>query len=172
MLLAWMYDLGTLLLALAVTGTVAVVWMLARTEWGRVDLRTGDAVIAVALALGVGPAWTAWQWLRLWDEDGTAGHARMRVAPLDRTARAQSSGRARRALWLALHPVSLPFWAWTTFICFVTGSSVFAAVAIVPLTATLLVGLLTAVSLVTLLVRPLAWPLHLWIARASFGGRR
>jgi hypothetical protein len=153
----WAYDLATLLIALLASSLVALAWMLGRTAWGRIDLGAVDAIIALALGISAGPAWTVWHWSRLW-EAGTSGESAL-----------SPSGRG---IWLASHPVSLPFWLWTTFICFATGVSVLAAAAVVLLTVTLVVGGLAAVSLVILLVRPGAWPLHLWIARASSGRRQ
>ncbi len=172
LLLAWTYDLVTLLAATAGGSVLAIAWMLVRTDRGRFDLAAGDAVIALALTAAAGPAWTAWQWLRLWDEGVTFGHARARFAASEDSTGPSSQYGRRQALALALHPVSLPLWAWLTAACFASGAGVLIAFAIVPLAVALLVGLLTVLSLVLLLVRPAGRPLHVWIARASFGGGR
>jgi hypothetical protein len=149
LMLAWTYDIATLLVAYTGAGLFAVAWMLMRTDRGRFDLGVADAVFAFALVAAVGPAWTAWQWLRLWDEGVTAGHARAGLRPSStvRSSSQRQSG-ARRAVWLTLHPASLPLWAWTTATLFATGGSLFIVVAAVPLVVTMLVGLLALGSLV------------------------
>jgi hypothetical protein len=73
---------------------------------------------------------------------------------------------------LALHPVSLPLWAWLAAVLTATGASPFIFASSVPLTAVLATALLAVISFITVLVRPSLPPLHVWIARASFGGRR
>lgn len=170
LLLAWTYDLVTLLAATAGGSVLAIAWMLARTDRGRFDLAVGDAVIALALTAAAGPAWTAWQWLRLSDEGVTFGHARFAASEI--SARPSAQRGRRRALVLALHPVSLPLWVWLTAACFASGAGALIALAIIPLAVTLLVGLLMMGSLALLLIRPAALPLHMWIARATFGVRR
>ena len=174
LLLAWASALATLLLALAAGSLLATIWMLARTEWGRFDLGTGDAVFALALPASAAPAWTAWRWLRLWEEAALLDRWRARLTPAEGPEHARSNldRRVRRIVWLALHPVGLPFWLWLTCALLVTATSAFTVLAVVPLTVSLLVALLAAVSLVMLLARPSLWPLHVWLAHASFGGRR
>jgi hypothetical protein len=160
LLVAWLYDLGTLVLALLATGVVGTLWLLARTDWGRVDVALGEAVFASSLLAAAAPAWTAWQWLRLWDEGRTAGHRRLQLEP------ASALPGARRVIELALHPVSIPAWSWlalTLIILEVPGAAWLAVV------VTAFVGLLAAVSLGLLLVRPAAQPLHRRIARMRLG---
>jgi hypothetical protein len=172
LLLACAYDLVSLIIALLGSSLVALLWMLGRTGWGRYDLGAGDAVIALATAVSAGPAWTAWQWLHLRDERATFGRRRtQRLATQPNLA--QTSVRdARRGVWLALHPVSLPLWVWLTAVLIATGSSPFIFASSLPFTAAVTTTLLAAISLIALLVRPSFLPLHVWIARASFGGRR
>src|SRR5699024_9618700 len=125
------------------------------------------------IAVSAGPAWTAWQWLHVRDDGVTFGrrYAQHQATPASDRLR-RSMRRLRQAVWLALHPVSLPLWLWLTAVLLATGSSPFIFVSAVPLTAALATALLAAISLVTILVRPSLPPLHVWIARASFGGRR
>jgi hypothetical protein len=160
LLVAWLYDLGTLVLALLATGVVGTLWLLARTEWGRVDVALGEAVFAASLVAAAAPAWTAWQWLRLWDQGQTAGHRR-----LDLDARPSLSG-GRRVIELALHPVSVPAWGWLALTLIILEVPGVAWLAVV---VTAFVALLGAVSLGLLLVRPAAQPLHRRIARMRLG---
>jgi hypothetical protein len=171
-LLACAYDLATLLIGTLASSLVAITWMLARTDWGRLDLNTGDAVIALAIAVSAGPAWTAWQWLHL-REGATFGRRHVHgygTSPSETVYGPMQ--RIRQAVWFALHPVSLPLWVWLTAVLVATGSSPFIFVSSAPLTAALATALLAVISLVSVLVRPSLPPLHAWIARASFGGRR
>jgi hypothetical protein len=171
LLLACAYDLATLVIGMLASSLVAVMWMLARTGWGRLDLKTGDAVIALAIAVSAGPAWTAWQWLHLRDDGATFGRRRAQVVTTEPDPGHGYMPRIRRAVWLVLHPVSLPLWVWLTAVFVATGSSPLIFVSSVPLTAAMATALLAAISLVSVLVRPSLPPLHVWIARASFGGR-
>lgn len=175
LLLAWTYDVATLVLTLAASSLAATVWMLARTNWGLFDLGTGDAVFALALCISAAPAWTAWQWLQLWGDGATFGTRRAGITEgvggLVQGGRL-SEGRLRSTAWLGLHPASLPCWAWMAGALFATATPMFIVIAVVPLAASLLVAFLSVLSMVMLLARPSLRPLHVWLARASFGGRR
>jgi len=168
LLLACAYDAGTLLVALFGSSAVATAWMLSRSDWGRVDLGAPDADLALAISISAGPAWTAWQWLHVWSEGGTFGVRRA----MSGSPQPASASPVRRVVWLALHPVSIPFWGWATSIFIATGTPAFMAAGLLPATLGLLAALLAIASFVMLLVRPLLSPLHTWIAVASFGGRR
>src|SRR5438046_1006230 len=54
-------DLLAALVALFAGCTVAIGWLLVRTAWGRDDVASGDARVAVALILATTPAWAAWE---------------------------------------------------------------------------------------------------------------
>lgn len=168
LLLGWIYDLGTLAVALAAASVLATFWMLARTEWGAVDLETGEAVIALSMALAVGPAWTTWQWLQLRRHSATFGarHSGSWDPPESRSP----ARHVRRWWYRALHPVTLPLWLWVSITLVVTDIAVLRLVAMLPVALLLSSGLLLVASSVLLLARPAAAPLHIWFARAS-GGR-
>jgi hypothetical protein len=130
-------------------------------------------VIALAIAVSAGPAWTAWQWLHVRGNGATFGRRYAQPNDTTQLIRLRSSMRCiREGVWLALHPVSLPLWVWLTAVLVATGSSPFVFASSVPLTAALATALLAVISLVAVLVQPSLAPLHVWIARASFGGRR
>ncbi|MGE0228474.1 MAG: hypothetical protein AB7I38_06505 [Dehalococcoidia bacterium] len=154
-LAAWGRDLSSLIGFTTVSALVAVGWMLARTDRGRYDLGTGDAVLALSVFAAAGPAWSAWRWLAL--RDGARGR-----------------GGAGTRLWLvvALHPTALPSWLWLTAALMVSGVGLLELAAMAPLAMFLTGAVLMAGSAVLLLARPSAAPLHEWFARASFGGRR
>lgn len=164
-LAAWGRDLLTLAAASALSALVAVLWMLARTDRGRYDLGTWDAIGALSLCAAVAPAWSAWRWLRLGDH---------RATELTRSTDHESeppppASPPRRWLLTALHPALLPLWLWATAMLMITGLRAFAFVAVLPFTMFLTGGSLMLGSVVVLLLRPSAAPLHEWFARASFG---
>lgn len=154
----WGRSLASFLGVVGVSAVAAVAWMLARTGWGRYDLGTGDAVIALSVIAAAGPAWSAWQWLRL------GGGAEGGTPP--------EASRWRMSMLMALHPAMLPLWLWATAILLVTGMPALALVALLSFTMFLTGGALMAGSVVLLLARPSSAPLHEWFARASFGGGR
>ncbi|MBX7111562.1 MAG: hypothetical protein K1X87_06920 [Dehalococcoidia bacterium] len=166
-LAAWGLDLLTLLAALAGCGLLAIVWMLVRTDRGRYDLGTWDAIGALSLCAAAAPAWSAWQWLRLRDRGVTFG-GREPSQP----GEAAPASTSRRALLAALHPAMLPLWLWVTAMLMTTGIAALAFVAVLPFTMFLTGALLMLGSMAMLLARPSAAPLHEWFARASFGGGR
>jgi hypothetical protein len=154
LLLAVVIDTGTFVLVCGAATLCALAWMLARTDAGAVDVSGPDAAFALSLMAAALPAWTAWRWRALFRNGTTFGSA-------------HSSSRAtitthewRRALWLALHPVSTPAWAWLVGML---------ALLMPPLTAAALWSLaaltgLSVVSLVLLLLQPRSRPLHVRLA--------
>lgn len=157
-LAAWARGLLTLVGFGAASAVVAVAWMLARTDRGRHDLGTGDAVLALSLFVAAAPAWSAWQWLGLRRQQRAANGA----------------GWPTRRLWLltAIHPALVPSWLWATAMLLFTGVALLGFAALLAFTMFLTGTALMAGSTVRLLLRPSAAPLHEWFARASFGGRR
>ncbi|MSQ29983.1 MAG: hypothetical protein EXR68_05810 [Dehalococcoidia bacterium] len=160
LLVALAVDVGTLVAALCASGLVATVWLLVRTGAGRLDPSEGDAVIALALWAAVAPAWTAWQWRALRAHGASVGVRRAGAAGALRL-----QGR-RRLVWLLVHPVAVPAWAWLTLTAGIPGAL---ALAIGPLVVTAGVLSLALASCALALVRPGAVPLHTRLARA---GRR
>ena len=171
MLAAWGRDVATLASALAATGLIAVAWMLARTDLGRYDLGVQDAVFALSICLASGPAWSAWQWLRLRTDGATFGGRRTTIAS-DGGSHLVASSWFRRWALAAVHPTTLPLWLWATMVLTISGVDALALLAVLPLTMFLTGGVLMLGSMVLLLVRPSAAPLHVWFTHASFGGGR
>jgi len=154
----WARGLLTLVGFGAASAAVAVTWMLARTDRGRYDLGTGDAVLALSLFVAAAPAWSAWQWLALRGQRRAAAVA----------------GGPTRQLWLltAIHPALVPSWFWATAMLLFSGVALLGFAALLAFTMFLTGSALMAGSMVRLLLRPTAAPLHEWFARATFGGRR
>lgn len=101
---ALLSDLGALLLAEAAIAVAATLWLVARTDRGRLDIGDGDAAIALALLGGVIPAWLAW--LALSAVDGATPGQR-------RAGLAIEAARPRdRLLRLLLDPRGLVGWFW------------------------------------------------------------
>jgi hypothetical protein len=166
LLLGWAYDLATLALSVLASSVLATAWMLARTGRGRDDLEITDAILGLALALAAAPAWTAWQWLSLHEAGRTFGQARAHLVP---PAPLQGVGRV---VSLLLHPASLPLWAWTFAALYLSGAPPLVVLSSLPLVWALVVTLTAAVSLVMLLARPTALPLHRSLASALVRERR
>ena len=147
-------DAGTFVLAAGATMVAATAWMLARTDGGAVDVSSYDAAFALSFAAAMLPAWTAWQWRALLRNGTTFGSAR-------KSSRANIEKRGwRRALWLALHPVTTPAWAWlVAMLALLTPSIAGAAF----WALTMFAGL-SIISLVLLLLQPRARPLHVRLA--------
>lgn len=156
-LASWGRSVASFLGVAGVSAVVAVLWMLARTDRGRYDLGTGDAVLAVSVFAAAAPAWSAWQWLRL-----SAGA----------NAAVRHGERQSWRMWMlsALHPTLAPLWLWASLMALVTGVAALQLLAMLTFTLFLTGGVLMAGSVVLLLARPSAPPLHEWFARASFGG--
>jgi len=159
--IGWLTAWGRSLLSLsgfaAAGAAVAVVWMLVRTDRGRYDLGTGDAVLALSLFAAAAPAWSAWQWLGL----------RERAQAFEAAGTSSS-----RRLWLltAMHPALVPFWLWVTAMLLFSGVALLGIAAVAAFTMFVTGGALMIGSVPVLLMRPSARPLHEWFARASFGG--
>lgn len=99
-------DLGVLLLAEAAVAVAATIWLVVRTDRGRLDIGDGDAAIALALLGGVIPAWLAW--LALSAVDGaTPGQRSAGLA-------VQAAHTRDRLLRLLLDPRGLIGWLWLT----------------------------------------------------------
>jgi uncharacterized RDD family membrane protein YckC len=111
--LAVAIDAATLLVALVITTTVAVGWLLARTETGRLEVRDADARLAAALVLAVPPTWLAWL---------VPGVARG-ATPGQRRAHLEVRGSlVARVNRLALHPLALLLWGWLALTAFAFGT--------------------------------------------------
>lgn len=97
-------DLATLLLAEAAVAVAATLWLVARTDRGRLDIGDGDAAVALALLGGVIPAWLAWLALGAVD-DATPGQRRAGLT-------IAATRRGDRLLRLLLDPRGLVGWFW------------------------------------------------------------
>jgi len=140
---------------------LAVVWLLARTDAGRVDVGEGDAVVAVVIASAAAPAWVAWTLLITHRRLGTPGHRVMRVRPVPDWGVPQWSLYVRAMT----SPLSLPGWLWMAATPLLAGMPWWLALPAVLAANIVLAG--AAGSLVVALVRPSARMLHDRLARTS-----
>jgi hypothetical protein len=138
----------SLLAAWALAMLIAVVWLAIRTGGGARDVWTVEAMLAVSFACAAMPAWTA-----------------ARVYAIARTGISDRSGDPvaawRRALWIALHPLTLPAWAWLTAVLAIATLPA----AYVALAASVVVAVLSVASLLVLLTVPASRALHTRLAR-------
>lgn len=151
------YDLATLTALLGAGALLGALWLLTRTEGGRLDAPAADAVVVATLYAALLPAWAAMQGHALWARGRTAGGSRLGLAP---TVFASAGARAR---WLALHPALLPAWWWLLLAVLVAGAWDIAW-AVAALGA--LVHVLALASALLALARPGATPLHARLAQA------
>lgn len=159
-LVASAIDAATGLLALAFGVVLSVAWLLPRTDRGREDVASGDAMIAAALIAATLPAWAAWTVLSVRRHAATPGQrrVRLRVAPVE-GARAYT-----RYVRLAVHPLALPLWGWLTLSALLSGLS---WLPLLPIVGGGVVALAGVVSLLMLLVRPTLRSVHDRIARTE-----
>jgi len=155
-------DAFTLLTALLAAGACATLWLLARTQAGRVDVTPGDGAVALALTAAALPAWVAIEWFALLRTGRTLG---ARIAGVEAARAPQGPARG---LWLLLHPASAVLWTWVAASAALLDAP--AATAVLATVATV-VALLGLASLLRLLRRPTAAPLHETLARRASGGR-
>jgi hypothetical protein len=145
-------DLASLAAVVALAAGGACVWLLTRTEAGRLDVSTADGMTALAIVMAALPAWSALQVGLLLGRGGTLGGL---AAHAERAALPASPGRC--ALWLALHPIAAPTWLWTAAALALPAWEI-ASLAV--LGVTLAIALLAAASLVIALAKPESRPLH------------
>ncbi|MEZ4502858.1 MAG: RDD family protein [Dehalococcoidia bacterium] len=140
---------GTALVAFeGVAFLVAVAWLLVRTEWGAIDVRDGDAVVAASLLAAAPAAWAAWIAL-----EATRG-----ATPGERRARLHVTSTPRRALLRqATRPLAGLAWGWLALFVLVVLGPWPALVLLVVAGLVLLAGL---ASMVLWLARPEAPALH------------
>ena len=155
-------DLLALLALLLAAGGGALLWLLARTDAGRLDVAAGDGAGALAVATAALPAWAATEWFALLRAGRSLGALGMAL-----DAARPPRGLARVA-WLLLHPVSTALWCWAAASAALL-DAIPVAVALVAVGA--LVLLLGGASLLRLLLRPAADPLHATLAHLVTGGR-
>ncbi|MFA7297401.1 MAG: hypothetical protein WC211_09505 [Dehalococcoidia bacterium] len=155
-------DLLALLTMLLAAAASAMLWLLTRTQAGRIDVTPADGAVALSLIAAALPAWVAIEWFALLRIGRTVGG---RVAGLDAAAPVRGPARA---LLLLLHPASAVLWAWLA-----AGAALLDATpateALALLAAAVL--LLSLASLLRLLLRPDAEALHMTLARRAPGGR-
>ena len=143
-------DVATLLLAFALAAAFATAYLLLRTDRGRLDVSAFDATIAFAVLASSAPAWTAWRIVRTpsplaWPD----GHANAQAV-------------VTRGVLVLLHPCVIPSLFW------LAGLLALMEVPVAWLLTLAVAGITTALgltSLLTMLVRPTATPLHLRVAR-------
>jgi hypothetical protein len=183
-LLAVGFDVGGGLVAMLAALAIATLWLLLRSGLGRDDAGGGDAVLALSLVAGVAPAWAVYLGAALWRGGMTPGQRRAGVAVQSRGSgeasapfngprvsgalvepgEAPGTARWRRALRLAVHPISLPVWGWVALTALLAGVPwLWLPFAL----ATVAVALAGAVSLVLLLVWPSMPALHDRVAGTS-----
>jgi hypothetical protein len=140
---------------------LAVAWLLARTDAGRVDVGEGDAVVAVAIAGAAAPAWIAWTLLITHRRLGTPGQRIVCIRPIP------DWGVPQWSLYLRAmtSPLSLPGWLWMAATPLLAGMPVWLAL---PAALAAVAVLAASVgSLAIALVRPDARMLHDRLARTS-----
>lgn len=149
------YDLATLAALLGAGALLGALWLLVRTDGGRLDAPSADATVIATLCAALLPAWAAMQGGALWTHGRTAGGARLTLAPTAFAA------RGPRALWLALHPALLPAWWWLLIAALVAERwlLVWAFLALAGVLHVLAVG-----SALLALLRPGGAPLHARLA--------
>lgn len=153
---AALLDALALLPPLVLAGAAAVVWLLARTAWGRDDPTSLDASVALAVLAAAPAAWLARVGHALVLTEATPGqHARgLRTA----LTRGREPGRWARAVRLALHPFAAAGWGVIALIVYLAALPVEAAIAVIATGALTLAG--GIVSLAIVLVAPDARALH------------
>ena len=147
-------DLAVLVAAEILVAALAVIWLVARTDAGRVDIGDGDAAMAMALLAGVVPAWLAWLALHSL-EGATRGQRRAGLM-------VEARRRRDRLYRLALEPRGLFGWLWLAALLWL--GEVFLIRWVGAFALALAAGLVIA-SAAQWLVRPNAAPLHDRIAR-------
>ena len=135
------FDVAAVFVATLAAVVIATLWLLLRSGLGRDDAGGGDAVLALSLVAAVVPAWALYVGAALWRGGLTPGQRRMVVAVEARGAGEAlapfdglrvsgevlepgghgSASRWRRALRLAVHPISLPTWVWLALTALLTG---------------------------------------------------
>jgi hypothetical protein len=157
-------DLAVFTVAELAAAVVAIVWLLARTDAGRLDIGDGDAAVALATVSAVVPAWLAW----------LASHA------LDRTPSGATPGQRRaglaveaaqprdRLLRLALDPRGLLGMLWLTALLFLGEVVMLRWVALI---VTAIAAAMVVASAALWLANPGAAALHDRIARTRLVAR-
>ncbi len=139
----------------------ALVWLLIRTDAGRIDTEEVDAVIAVAIVGAAAPAWISWTLLNAYRQLGTPGQRIVCIRPIP------NWGVAQWALYLrvVVSPLSLPGWLWITATPLLAGMPAWLAL---PAFLSTAVVLTTGIgSLAITLVRPHTRMLHDRAARTT-----
>ena len=151
------------MLAVAAGAAVAAVWLMSRSELGRTDASSGDAVAAASFVGAALPAWAVWIALRVRREG---------VTPGQRAAGLAVSADARMGSWLpvlrlVIHPLALPVWGWFVITALLSGIPWFWAPPVIAGVAVAVAGL---ASFTLLLVRPDARAVHDRVARTALTG--
>lgn len=105
---AFLYDAGALAGGALAASIAGVVYLLIRTGRGTYDASDLDSAFAAALLFAVPPTQAAWLVLSVIEYGATPGQRRAGLA----IARREGGWGGARFLRMALHPLSLPAWAW------------------------------------------------------------
>lgn len=110
-------DATGALAAVAAGLVLAAAGLLLRTDLGRSDAGSGDAIAAVSIVGATLPAWAAWLALKVGRDGCTPGQRRTRLLVAPGAARTPW----RLQLRLAAHPLALPVWGWFTLTALLSG---------------------------------------------------
>jgi len=146
-------DAATLFLAVVISSSVALGWLLARTDAGRLEVRDADARFAAALVLAAPPGWLGW----------ILPGAVRGATPGQRRAELEVRGSlVARVNRLAFHPLALPLWGWLslTFIALGTPRLAVAVAFVAAFVFALALG-----SLILWVISPTSRALHDRLAR-------
>ncbi|MSQ41839.1 MAG: hypothetical protein EXR65_02230 [Dehalococcoidia bacterium] len=163
-LLAPAIDAAIGLLALTAGLVVAAVWLLWRTDAGRLDARTGDAVAAAAAIGATIPTWAAWLALRTVRDRATPGQRLAGLVVVERRR-----GHRAALLRLAVHPLAMPFWGWLALTALQSGVP---WLWLPPALLAAAVAAGGAISLAGLLAAPRRPAIHDLLARTTLASRR
>lgn len=152
-LLAAARDALALLPAIAVALAIAVAWLLARTAWGRDDVRDVDSAVALATLAAVPPAWLARIAFGLVTAQATPGQRACRL----RVEVTRARRRLALGLRLALHPFGAAGWAWVAAVLALAGAF---AIALAVAAIALALALGAVASLAMILADPDTRALH------------
>lgn len=149
-------DAITVLPPLVAASALAIAWLLARSAWGRDDVRDLDSAIALAIVATVPPAWLARIALSLVTSHATPGQRALGLhIEVTRAQAARTS--LTMALRLALHPFGAVGWAWLAGVLVL--ASAFEAALLLAVVA-VVVAVAGIVSLAIILVTPDGRALH------------
>lgn len=156
-LIAASLDALALLAPLVIGATLAVVWLLARTAWGRDDATSFDTSLALAVLAAAPAAWLALLGYALVTTGATPGQRARGLRVEAASTRAEAMPRRTRTLRLAAHPFASAGWGVIALTLLLAGAWPIAAVAATIAAVVLLGGV---ASFAVILVAPRARAAH------------